>query len=472
MSTMKEQAVCTEGMTRRMAPPRKVAVMPVTWFGETAPARRGWRLCALIWLLLPGIALAQMVPSEQREEDDEPNQQTILDTIGTESERSQWLLEGAELVLKPRTYYLHRGYDVADTRAGWALGGGLEFRSGWWEDRVRFGATVSTTQKLYGPSDKDGTQLFKPGPEAFTVVSEAYATIRLAGDHGVRIGRQTLDLPYLGKHDLRMIPNTFEAVGIGNKPGDGFAYMAGYVDAIKYKDSDEFIPMSEAAGVEGSDDGLTFWGARYRMPDQSVYGVLHQRTPDLFETTFAKVEQRVVLADETSLWADISYTAQSSIGDELLGDFSTHLVSARVELVSGEQKFRVGISRTDEGGGIKKPYGNPANYLSIIINDFDRAGEDAISLGYSYDFGQVGPGKLSFFANAVWGETPDKGPNASPDASEFDLTVDWRLNQGWSEKVWVRFRGAWVRQDEDFPGADDLFDFRIIVNYDFDLLSR
>lgn len=472
MSTMKEQAVCTEGMARRMAPPRKVAVMPVTWFGETAPARRGWRLCALIWLLLPGIALAQMVPSEQREEDDEPNQQTILDTIGTESERSQWLLEGAELVLKPRTYYLHRGYDVADTRAGWALGGGLEFRSGWWEDRVRFGATVSTTQKLYGPSDKDGTQLFKPGPEAFTVVSEAYATIRLAGDHGVRIGRQTLDLPYLGKHDLRMIPNTFEAVGIGNKPGDGFAYMAGYVDAIKYKDSDEFIPMSEAAGVEGSDDGLTFWGARYRMPDQSVYGVLHQRTPDLFETTFAKVEQRVVLADETSLWADISYTAQSSIGDELLGDFSTHLVSARVELVSGEQKFRVGISRTDEGGGIKKPYGNPANYLSIIINDFDRAGEDAISLGYSYDFGQVGPGKLSFFANAVWGETPDKGPNASPDASEFDLTVDWRLNQGWSEKVWVRFRGAWVRQDEDFPGADDLFDFRIIVNYDFDLLSR
>ena len=446
--------------------------MMVAGSGETPPARLGWRLCAMIWLLMPGIALAQMVPSEQREEDDEPNQQTVLETIGAESDRSQWLLEGAELVLKPRTYYLHRGYDVADTRAGWALGGGLEFRSGWWEDRVRFGATISTTQKLYGPSDKDGTQLFKPGPEAFTVVSEAYATIRLAGDHGVRIGRQTLDLPYLGKHDLRMIPNTFEAVGIGNKPGDGFAYMAGYVDSIKYKDSDEFIPMSEAAGVEGSDDGLTFWGGRYRMPDQSVYGVLHQRTPDLFETTFAKVEQRVVLADETSLWADISYTAQSSIGGELLGDFSTHLVSARLELVSGAQKFRVGMSRTDEGGGIKKPYGNPANYLSIIINDFDRADEDAISLGYSYDFGQVGPGKLSFFANAVWGETPDKGPNASPDASEFDLTVDWRLNQGWSEKVWVRFRGAWVRQDEDFPGADDLFDFRIIVNYDFDLLSR
>ena len=421
------------------------------------------------------VVLAQDLPTEpEREEDDEPNQHAILEPLGTESEeeRARWLLEGAELVLKPRTYYLHRDYDTANTRAGWALGGGLEFRSGWWEDRVRFGATISTSQKLYGPSDKDGTQLFKPGPEAFTVISEAYATLRLGGDHGVRLGRQTIDLPYMGKHDLRMIPNTFNAVTIGNKPGDGLAYMAGYVDSIKYKDSDEFTPMSEAAGADDTDKGLTFWGFRYRMPDQSVYGLIHQRTPDLFHTTFAKAEKRLEFSDELSLWADVSYTQQSSIGQELIGDFKTHLISTRLELVAGENKFRVGASRTDDGGNIQKPYGNPANYLSIIINDFDRAEEDAFSLGYSRDLGQVGPGALSFFANVVWGDTPDTGPNASPDNTEFDLTVDWRLNEGWSERVWVRFRGAWVHQDDGFPGADDLFDFRIIVNYDFDLLSR
>ena len=427
--------------------------------------------CLFTAVVMPFAAFAQIdVPSEAREEDDEPNQQDVFESLGAESERSRWFLDGAELVLRPRTYYLHRDYDVANTRAGWALGGGLEFRSGWWQDRVRFGATLSTSQKLYGPSDKDGTQLFKPGPESFSVVSEAYATIRLAGDHGIRIGRQSLDLPYLGKHDLRMIPNTFEAVGIGNRPGDGFAYMAGYVDAIKYKDSDEFIAMSEAAGAEGTDDGLAFIGARYRMPDQSVYGILHQRTPDLFETTFAKAEKRVEFTDESSLWADISYTAQRSVGEARIGDFSTHLISARLEYITGPQKFRVGMSRTDEGGGIKKPYGNPANYLSIIINDFDRAGEDAVTVGYSLDMGQMGPGRLSFFANMVWGDTPDTGPIASPDVNEFDLTVDWRLNQGWSEKLWVRLRAAWVNQDDAYPKSDDLFDFRIIVNYDFNLL--
>ena len=422
-------------------------------------------------LTFAGHLCAQEIADEgDRVIDEEPNQDTKMDEIGTDEVRSRWFFEGAELVLKPRTYYLYRDYDVADTRAGWALGGGLEFRSGWWQDRIRLGATLATSQKLYGPEEKDGTQLFKPGPEGFSVVSEAFATVRLFGDHGIRVGRQTLDLPYLGKHDLRMIPNTFEAVGIGNKPGDGLAYMAGYVNAIKYKDSDKFISMSEAAGAEGTDDGLTFWGVRYRMPDNSVYGVLHQRTPDLFNTTFAKAEKRFTVSGETSLWADLSWTSQRSMGQELIGNFSTHLISGRLEWVSGRQKFRIAASTTDEGGNIQKPYGNPANYLSIIINDFDRAGEDAFSVGYSYDFGQVGAGKLSLFTNMVWGDTPDTGPIASPDASELDLTVDWRLNRGWSEKVWVRLRAAWVNQDDAFPGSDDLFDFRIIVNYDFDLL--
>ena len=433
-------------------------------------AARGVVLTLVILAFAPPLFAQEVAEEDDRIIDEEPNQDTTMDALGTDSARSKWFFEDAELVLKPRTYYLYRDYDAANTRAGWALGGGLEFRSGWWQDRIRLGATLATSQKLYGPEEKDGTQLFKPGPESFSVVSEAYATVRLVGDHGIRVGRQTLDLPYLGKHDLRMIPNTFEAVGIGNKPGDGFAYMAGYVDAIKYKDSDEFISMSEAAGAEGTDDGLTFWGMRYRMPDDSVYGVLHQRTPDLFHTTFAKAEKRFKLSEDASLWADVSWTSQSSLGQALIGDFSTHLISGRLEWVSGRQKIRLAASTTDEGGNIQKPYGNPANYLSIIINDFDRAGEDAFSVGYSYDFGQVGAGKLSLFTNVVWGDTPDTGPIASPDASELDLTVDWRLNRGWSEKVWVRLRAAWVNQDDDFPGSDDLFDFRIILNYDFDLL--
>ena len=156
-----DRSAPADGLPTRMTAHPKVAGTSAADSCEMPRVWPSWLGGALICLAMPGIAWAQTDSAELREEDEEPNQHAILEPVGTESasERSQWLLDGAELVLKPRTYYLHREYDVANTRAGWALGGGLEFRSGWWQDRIRFGATVSTSQKLYGPSDKDGTQL-------------------------------------------------------------------------------------------------------------------------------------------------------------------------------------------------------------------------------------------------------------------------------------------------------------------------
>ena len=111
-------------------------------------------------MAISSAALAQDLATDpEREEDDEPNQHAILEPLGTESEeeeRARWLLEGAELVLKPADLLpaSRLRTDTANTRAGWALGGERGFAQEWWEDRVRFGATVSTSQKLCGPSDK------------------------------------------------------------------------------------------------------------------------------------------------------------------------------------------------------------------------------------------------------------------------------------------------------------------------------
>jgi hypothetical protein len=82
----------------------------------------------------------------------------------------------------------------------------------------------------------------------------------------------------------------------------------------------------------------------------------------------------------------------------------------------------------------------------------------------------MGPGDLSFFANAVFRDTPDEGPVASPDQDEYNLTVDWRLNKSWSDWLWIRLSAAWIDQDQT-QGGDDYFDGRAIINFDFDLLG-
>jgi hypothetical protein len=426
----------------------------------------------------PGLSAAQSEPQPQPTVvyswpiGYEPNQDSEVNTFEIEEERDTQFFGGSSLLLKPRSYYLDRDRDQNPDSVGLALGGALEYRSGWWRDRLQVGATLFTSQKLYGPSDKDGTLLFKPGPESFTVIGEANLTYRMGNNTGVRLGRQRFEVPYLGSHDIRMVPNTFEAVAIADisTEGDGLAWILGYVDQIKRKNDDDFISMSEAAGAEGSNEGVFMAGIRYDLPGGWELNAIDHYTNDVFNTLFFKTNKDFSVNKGWTMGVHVQYTDQRDVGDALIGDFSTGLLSTKLELKRESTTLRAAFSTTDNERGIQKPYGNPANYLSVIVEDFDRAGEDAWLIGATYDFGQVGIGELSVFGNIVGGDTPDSGPAASPDQVEYDLTADYRMNSGWTDRLWLRVRAAWVDQDEAV-GGNDFLDFRIIVNYDLETLQ-
>jgi hypothetical protein len=350
------------------------------------------------------------------------------------------------------------------------LGGAIEFKSGWAANRFQLGATLYTSQVIYGPEDKDGTLLFKPGPEQLTVLGEVNVTARIGESDILRIGRQSFDLPWLARHDIRMAPNTFEAVAVGRQAKTGFAYVVGYVEGIKRKNDDEFISMSEAAGAADSDEGLGLLGAQYTLADGSLIGATNQTTFDVMNTFFVKAEKSYAIQPGTSIRLYGQYTDQRSIGEDLIGDFKTHLASIKGELFWKNASFRLAASKAGDGYALQSPFGGPPNYLSIIVDNFDRAGEDAVMIGASYDFKDAGGKGLSMFTNISTGRTPDSGPNASPDETEYDLTVDYRFAKDVAEGLWIRLRGAWIDQDERESGGDDFFDFRIIVNYDFDLM--
>lgn len=400
--------------------------------------------------------------------DIEPNQQDQFDGMDTASGLPGFI-EGAQLLFKSRMYYLNRTRDNDIDSVGLALGGALELKSGWWNERVQVGGVVYTSQVLYGPEDKDGTLLFKPGPEQFTVLGEAYLTLRTSDKDILRIGRQSFDLPWLSRHDIRMAPNTFTAIALGRQSSNGLAYIAGYVDSIKRKNDDEFIPMSEAAGAAGSDKGLGLLGAQYTFADGAVIGATNQNAFDVMNTFFIKGEKSFEIADGISVRGFAQYTDQRSVGDELIGSFETYLAAVKGELSFPSGSFRLAASRAGDEKGLQSPFGGPPNYLSIIIDNFDRAGEKSVMAGMSYDLAGIGIEGISLFTNISSGRTPDVGPSASPDQTEYDLTIDYRAPKtSQANGLWLRVRGAWIDQDEAENGVD-FFDFRIILNYPFDL---
>jgi len=186
----------------------------------------------------------------------------------------------------------------------------------------------------------------------------------------------------------------------------------------------------------------------------------------VMNTFFAKAEKSFSLNPSTSIRLYGQYTDQRSIGDELIGDFQTHLVAVKGELFWENASFRLAASSAGKDRGLQSPFGGPPNYLSIIVENFDRAGEKAFMIGASFDFKGMGVNGLSVFGNIATGNTPDSGPNASPDETEYDLTVDYKFTKAnWAKDLSIRLRGAWIDQDESEPGGDDFFDFRVIANW-------
>lgn len=369
--------------------------------------------------------------------------------------------------IKLRNYYFNRTRQDDNNSEAWAQGGGAEFQTGWWQERVKLGAVLYTSQRLYGPARKDGTRLLKPVQQSFTVLGQAYMQIRPREETHIVLYRQPMDLPYLNRNDNRMVPNTFEAYSFQDHSIRGLTYGFGYVRQMKKKDSDKFVSMTEAAGIDGVNHGQFVGGIYYEFRDKADIGLINQYTEDFMNNLYAEANYGWTAGRNTDFTLGLQYTDQRSVGDDLDSNFNTHAYGAKVSASNFGVVVSAAFTSVSGNRQIRSPFGGYPGYASSMIKDFDRAGEDAVSFGVSTDFRAFGIKGLGAYVVYTRGDTPDSGANATPDQEEYDVTLDYRVQSGLFKDLWVRLRHAYV--DQDGNGATDLKDNRIIVNYDLRL---
>ena len=162
---------------------------------------------------------------------------------------------------------------TATLEAG-SIGGALRYRSGWLLDRLQIGATFFTSQKLYGPNDRDGTLLLLPRQRSYNVVGESFVRLRAAGNE-LTAYRHRFDVPYVNGNDNRMTPNTFEGLTLIGRH-ERVGYAVGHLLQIKRRNDDHFVSFSESAGVPGaSSNGLSFAGVRIKPLENLSLGAIN-----------------------------------------------------------------------------------------------------------------------------------------------------------------------------------------------------
>ncbi len=399
-------------------------------------------------------------------------EETLFPNLKEWLEEQAPFLRDSHATLKSRTYYFDRDRADGTRSEAWAIGGAIDYATGWYRDMFSLGLGYYQSEKLVGDADRDGTLLLAPGQEGLAVLGKAYAAFRSHG-HQAILYRQELDVPYVNRQDNRMLPNTFEAYKLDGRFSDvpqagTVRYIAAYVDEMKRRNDDTFISMSEVAGVDDHDRGLVMTGFAVQPNPDSTLGVVNHFVDNTLNISYAEIDVHHRITEEVELRYQGQYTHQQSVGDDLLTgeDFETQVWSGRLATSYKGWVLKAAFSTTDDEQKIRSPFGSYPGYISLMQQDFNRAGEDAWLVGASYDLGQLGLTGVSVFANYAEGHDAldvDSG-SSLPDEQEFDITADYRVPEGRFGGLWLRAR--WSTLDR----AGNTDDFRVIVNYEIPIL--
>jgi len=366
----------------------------------------------------------------------------------------------------------------------WAAGGWLWGRTGYWRDFLQFGGTVYGAFRLHGPEDKDGAGLLRPGQDGYAVIGEAYARLK-AGEQTATIFRQviganpvpsrglrsiTTDSSYLAPSDIRMSPLTYEAVMFNGKITDALGYQAGYVDKVKGRNSEQFVSMSQFAGVSTKRAGMWTGGLQWQPIKDLWLEGSYYTIEDTLRIAYANVDWVNRVSKDTHYRLAAQVTNQRSAGDDrLTGDsFSTWNGGVYGEYRWNWLTLYTAFSTTGKDQQIRNPFSDGPLYLTKRIKTYSRAGEDAVNLGSTFNLATLGLAGFSFDVNYTTDtQRPPHSPTGAfqPKWREVDTDFVYRFPKE-SVVSNMQLRARWARLREDYGGYNThINDLRFDLNW-------
>jgi len=383
-----------------------------------------------------------------------------------------WSGDGS-MALHLRSYYLDRHNPDAPNNKATAIGGWVGLDSGWFFDRVSFGAVGYASQKIAAPRDEDGTLLLKRDQKSFGGLGELFAKVKLWEDAQFTGYRQKVFQPEVNMQDNRMAPNTFEGYTVGGRAGD-LEYYGGYLDKMKTRNATGFVDFARILNAPANvDAGMWLGGLRYVPVKDLTLRLSTYHVPDLLNSSYADASWVASLPHDARLRLSGQYMYQSSTGDNALTgrSFNTSMGGVKADLYRAGLTLTGAYTQVGRGANYQNPFGDFAGYTFVLLTANNRANENAFLLKASYDFsamrlpGLVLTGHGQFGHNAI---NPATGAALS-DKTETNLTLDYRFKTGnWPE--WLRplsLRARATRVNAELGSTDSITrDYRFIVNYE------
>ncbi|MDM1304408.1 outer membrane porin, OprD family [Acinetobacter indicus] len=406
-------------------------------------------------------------------------------TLGTSATYADFI-DDSNVQLKFKNFYLDRQYqDKPELNFGsWSQAVTLDAKSGYHDigGGVQIGADVLVQHavKLNGRDKKPDWILPHDGKESKDHFGKVGATLKVkVSETELKVGDLLPMSPVVFFDPSRQLLTTYSGAWLESKDLKDTKLTLAYIDGINARYENQYhdlslFPQNNFATAVSTDDGMYIAGIDHQFTPKVGGSYWYADVTNIYQQHYAAVNYKTTLAENTKLDTHVRYFDNSESGDQLYGKIDSQAVSAGAKINHGMHTVQLGYQQMFGEHGNKAPMfptlGGwvPQPYLdNWSVASFIRKDEKSWSLGYTYNFADVGVPGLSATARHFRGWDVDNGAGEPRGKeNENNLIVNYVVPEGKLKGLGFNYMFIDTNYD-NISGGNDLEEHRIATTYTY-----
>ncbi|EPF71759.1 OprD family outer membrane porin [Acinetobacter indicus] len=406
-------------------------------------------------------------------------------TLGTSATYADFI-DDSNVQLKFKNFYLDRQYqDKPELNFGsWSQAVTLDAKSGYHDigGGVQIGADVLVQHavKLNGRDQNPDWVLPHDGKESKDHFGKVGATLKVkVSETELKVGDLLPMSPVVFFDPSRQLLTTYSGAWLESKDLKDTKLTLAYIDGINARYENQYhdlslFPQNNFATAVSTDDGMYIAGIDHQFTPKVGGSYWYADVTNIYQQHYAAVNYKTTLAENTKLDTHVRYFDNSESGDQLYGKIDSQAVSAGAKINHGMHTVQLGYQQMFGEHGNKAPMfptlGGwvPQPYLdNWSVASFIRKDEKSWSLGYTYNFADVGVPGLTATARHFRGWDVDNGAGEPRGKeNENNLIVNYVVPEGKLKGLGFNYMFIDTNYD-NISGGNDLEEHRIATTYTY-----
>ena len=405
-------------------------------------------------------------------------------TLGTAATHADFI-DDSNVQLKFKNFYLDREYNQDTTGVvnkgygNWTQAVTLDAKSGYHD----IGAGIQVGADLlaqYAVSLKaNGNDIHMPfdANEGKSERDNAKlgATLKVkVSETELKVGDLLPMSPVVFFDPSRQLLTTYSGAWLESKDLKNTKLTLAYIDGINARYDNQYQDLSLFPNnnfTKTTNDGMYIAGIDYQFTPKIAGSYWYADVTNIYQQHYAAGAFKTNLSEKTKLDAHIRYFDNSESGDKLYGSIDSQAVSAGAKINNGMHTVQLGYQQMfgehgkeatmfpTLGGWVPQPYLDNWSVASFIRKD-----EKSWSLGYTYNFKDVGISGLTATVRHFRGDNIDFGA-AKPEGKENEnnVIVNYVVPEG--KLKGLGFNYMFI--DTNYNFGNDLQEHRIATTYSY-----